>query len=135
MAWIGIPLSETHLRVILKSWVEHYYRGRPHSSLGPGVPDRPRDIHSGEAPAHILGVPICQPHKDQFPISALDCVWRERAAPRACPLLARVALLFVHRAEIELPGRVSPQSFPCLLSFGESFDSSTLTVLSPSSTK
>ena len=37
-----IPLSETHLRSILKSWVEHYNRGRPHSSLGPGVPDPPR---------------------------------------------------------------------------------------------
>jgi transposase InsO family protein len=37
-----IPLSEAHLRCILKSWVEHYNRGRPHSMLGPGVPDPPR---------------------------------------------------------------------------------------------
>jgi putative transposase len=37
-----IPLSEIHLRSILKSWVEHYNRGRPHSRLGPGVPDPPR---------------------------------------------------------------------------------------------
>ena len=37
-----IPLSEAHLRSILKSWVEHYNRGRPHSTLGPGVPDPPR---------------------------------------------------------------------------------------------
>ncbi len=36
-----IPLSETHLRSILKSWVEHYNRGRPHIMLGPGVPDPP----------------------------------------------------------------------------------------------
>ncbi len=36
-----IPMSETHLRVILKEWVEHYNRGRPHSSLGPGLPDPP----------------------------------------------------------------------------------------------
>ncbi|OGA51960.1 MAG: hypothetical protein A3G24_14540, partial [Betaproteobacteria bacterium RIFCSPLOWO2_12_FULL_62_13] len=36
-----IPMSEIHLRSILKSWVEHYNRGRPHSSLGPGVPDPP----------------------------------------------------------------------------------------------
>jgi putative transposase len=34
--WL-IPMSEKHLRSILKSWVEHYNRGRPHSSLGPGV--------------------------------------------------------------------------------------------------
>ena len=38
-----IPLSEAHLRVILKSWVSHYNRGRPHMSLGPGVPD-PRGV-------------------------------------------------------------------------------------------
>ena len=37
-----IPLSEVHLRSILKSWVEHYNGGRPHSRLGPGVPDPPR---------------------------------------------------------------------------------------------
>jgi putative transposase len=37
-----IPLSEAHLRSILKSWVEHYNRGRPHSMLGPGVPDSPQ---------------------------------------------------------------------------------------------
>jgi putative transposase len=39
-----IPLSETHLRSILKSWVEHYNRGRPHSSSGPGVPDPPQQL-------------------------------------------------------------------------------------------
>jgi len=38
--WI-IPLSESHLRQTLKSWVAHYNRGRPHSALGPGVPDPP----------------------------------------------------------------------------------------------
>ena len=38
--WL-IPLSESHLRSILTSWVEHYNRARPHSSLGPGVPDPP----------------------------------------------------------------------------------------------
>lgn len=36
-----IPLSEGHLRQTLKSWVAHYNRGRPHSALGPGVPDPP----------------------------------------------------------------------------------------------
>jgi putative transposase len=36
-----IPMSEAHLRSILKSWVEHYNQGRPHSRLGPGVPDPP----------------------------------------------------------------------------------------------
>lgn len=34
-----IPLNERHLRRILKEWVAHYNRGRPHSSLGPGIPE------------------------------------------------------------------------------------------------
>jgi hypothetical protein len=41
--WV-IPLSEAHLLLILKSWVEHYNRGRPHSMLGPGVPDPPAGV-------------------------------------------------------------------------------------------
>jgi len=41
--WL-IPLSERHLRSILKSWVGHYNRGRPHSALGPGVPDPPQEL-------------------------------------------------------------------------------------------
>jgi transposase InsO family protein len=36
-----IPLSESHLRSILKSWITHYNGGRPHMALGPGVPDLP----------------------------------------------------------------------------------------------
>src|SRR5450631_48295 len=38
--WL-IPLSESHLRSILKSWIPHYNTGRPHMALGPGVPDPP----------------------------------------------------------------------------------------------
>lgn len=34
-----IPLNERHVRRILKEWIAHYNRGRPHSSLGPGIPD------------------------------------------------------------------------------------------------
>ena len=36
-----IPMSETHLRLILRERVTHYITGRPHSALGPGVPDPP----------------------------------------------------------------------------------------------
>jgi putative transposase len=39
--WL-IPVSEAHLRAILKCWVRHYNGGRPHSALGPGVPDLPQ---------------------------------------------------------------------------------------------
>jgi putative transposase len=38
--WL-IPLSESHLRRTLKSWISHYNTGRPHMALGPGVPDPP----------------------------------------------------------------------------------------------
>jgi putative transposase len=41
--WL-IPLSEAHLRQMLKFWVAHYNRGRPHSALGPGVPDPPTNL-------------------------------------------------------------------------------------------
>jgi putative transposase len=36
-----IPLSEAHLRSILREWVAHYNGGRPHRALGPGVPGPP----------------------------------------------------------------------------------------------
>jgi putative transposase len=39
-----IPISEAHLRSILTEWVVHYNRGRPHSALGPGVPDPPAEL-------------------------------------------------------------------------------------------
>ena len=38
-----IPLTEEHLRKTLRSWLPHYNRGRPHASLGPGLPDPPPD--------------------------------------------------------------------------------------------
>lgn len=33
-----IPWNEKDVRRILKEWVAHYNQGRPHSSLGPGIP-------------------------------------------------------------------------------------------------
>jgi transposase InsO family protein len=41
--WL-IPLSESHLRFILKSWITHYNTGRPYMALGPGLPDSSADI-------------------------------------------------------------------------------------------
>src|SRR5450631_2155726 len=38
--WL-IPLTESHLRTVLQSWVRHYNTARPHMALGPGVPDPP----------------------------------------------------------------------------------------------
>jgi transposase InsO family protein len=36
-----IPLTEPHLRCLLHEWVHHYNEGRPHMSLGPGIPQPP----------------------------------------------------------------------------------------------
>ena len=43
-----ISLTEEHLRKTLRSWLPHYNRGRPHSSLGPGLPDPPLNF-----PVHL----------------------------------------------------------------------------------
>ena len=59
-----IPISESHLRSILKSWIPHYISGRPRLALGPGVPDPPPAI-SG------LGKP-CSRHRreDSYAVHA-----------------------------------------------------------------
>jgi putative transposase len=41
-----IPISEGHLRSILREWVAHYNGGRSHSALGPGVPGPPTRIRT-----------------------------------------------------------------------------------------
>ena len=52
-----IPLSEAHLRSILREWTTHYNRGRPHSGLGPGVPDPPQGVAVQKAKSrHRLAV-------------------------------------------------------------------------------
>ena len=43
--WL-IPMSEAHLRATLKTWVTHYNGGRPHMSLGPGIPGPPCEVQS-----------------------------------------------------------------------------------------
>ena len=62
--WI-IPLSEGQLRKVLLSWMAHYNGGRPHSSLGPGVPDQPsasphwqRHRHCFDLPVSIVARPV-----------------------------------------------------------------------------
>ena len=54
--WL-IPLSEPHLRLMLKDWVKHYNGARPHMALGPGVPDPPRGavLCANEKPQRHLG--------------------------------------------------------------------------------
>ena len=61
-----IPLTENHLRIVLKNWVPHYNQGRPHSSIAPGIPDPPADLpvtlqeHRHRVPGHlkVVGHPV-----------------------------------------------------------------------------
>jgi putative transposase len=51
-----IPITESHLRSITTNWMTHYNTGRPHSSLGPGIPNPPSDL------------PVApQPHRHRIP--------------------------------------------------------------------
>jgi transposase InsO family protein len=49
-----IPLTERHLKMTVKEWRIHYNRGRPHSSLGPGVPESNRDPIPASCHRHRL---------------------------------------------------------------------------------
>jgi transposase InsO family protein len=51
-----IPCNERHLRRILQEWVAHYNRGRPHASLGPGIPDPPSERITQQFRRHDLPV-------------------------------------------------------------------------------
>jgi transposase InsO family protein len=54
-----IPLTENHLRRLLHAWVRHYNGGRPHMSLGPGMPQPPSSLpvplqaHRHRLPEHL----------------------------------------------------------------------------------
>ena len=49
-----IPLNERHLRGILKEWVAHYNKGRPHLGLGPGIPEPSEGIPVQETSGHRI---------------------------------------------------------------------------------
>src|SRR5438874_10326112 len=73
--WL-IPVGEVHLRRILREWVTHYNRGRPHSSLGPGIPEPlqakvPAGVHRHELPKDYRVVSK----------SLLGGLWRIRREP------------------------------------------------------
>ena len=51
--WL-LPFSERHLRRVLQEWVAHYNRGRPHASLGPGLPEPPPGLQPPEPCEHQL---------------------------------------------------------------------------------
>jgi len=51
-----IPINERHVRRVVAEWVTHYNLGRPHSSLGPGIPDP------------VFGYQRVEPHGHNIPI-------------------------------------------------------------------
>ena len=51
-----IPLSERRLRSILREFVVFYNRGRPHMSLGPGIPEPPQVMVPASVKRHELPV-------------------------------------------------------------------------------
>jgi transposase InsO family protein len=61
-----IPLNELHLYGILKEWIGHDNEGRPHMSLGPGIPHPPSSLpvplqeHRHRIPAHqrVMSRPV-----------------------------------------------------------------------------
>jgi putative transposase len=60
-----IPVDERHLRRTLAEFAVHYNRGRPHSSLGPGIPEPiqasvPVSFHRHKLPAgyRVTSTPV-----------------------------------------------------------------------------
>jgi putative transposase len=50
-----IPLNASHLYSIFREWMTHYNGGRPHMSLGPGIPQpRPALPVSSQADRHLI---------------------------------------------------------------------------------
>jgi hypothetical protein len=49
-----IPVGEAHVRKILKEWTAHYNRSRPHSSLGPGIPNDTAQEAEVQVPRHRI---------------------------------------------------------------------------------
>jgi transposase InsO family protein len=49
-----IAINERHLRTVLRDWCSHYNRGRPHASLGPGIPERPVEDRISQSTGHRL---------------------------------------------------------------------------------
>jgi transposase InsO family protein len=62
--WL-LPFHERHLREILRAWVTHYNRARPHASLGHGIPEPSPTLmktaptgHRLPAGSRVLATPV-----------------------------------------------------------------------------
>jgi transposase InsO family protein len=71
-----IPLNERHLSWVLTRWVAHYNRGRPHASLGPGIPNPSSDSvdqaggHQIPAGHRVVAMPILGGLHHQYRLKA-----------------------------------------------------------------
>ena len=51
-----IPFNERHLQMTVRDWAIHYNRGRPHSALGPGLPEPVSDRAPSNEHRHRLPI-------------------------------------------------------------------------------
>jgi putative transposase len=76
-----IPLNERHLRRTLQSWVVHYNKGRPHRSLGPGIPEQTPDRPLPRPQGHRHTLPRdCQIRSDEILGGLHHEYWLEKCA-------------------------------------------------------
>jgi len=76
-----IPLNERHLRRTLQSWVVHYNKGRPHRSLGPGIPEATPDRPLPRRQGHRHTLPRdCQIRSDEILGGLHHEYWLEKCA-------------------------------------------------------
>jgi hypothetical protein len=51
-----IPFNQRHLQMTVRDWAIHYNRGRPHSALGPGLPEPMSDQVPSNEHRHTLPI-------------------------------------------------------------------------------
>jgi hypothetical protein len=73
-----IPLNESHLKMIVKEWGIHYNRGRPHSTLGPGLPEPTQDSVPVSDHRHQLPTVIALKGRPCSGACITNTAWRRR---------------------------------------------------------
>src|SRR5262245_61597669 len=86
-----IPLNEQHLRSVLAEWISHYNGERPHSALGPSLPDDPRGQTTLTGHRSSKG---CRERGDR------SCVWRGRRS--ALHVVKPETVIGWHRRSVRL---------------------------------
>ena len=99
-----IPFNERHLKMTIQDWAIHYNRGRPHSALGPGLPEPMSDqVPSNE---HRHRLPVGYRVVKRSILSGLhheDGLAKEVLSVRShsCGLQVQVHVRFVHTLAAE----------------------------------